>query len=90
MKQVAGDCIWSDPCGDETNLLMNEDGFGESPRGGGAICFGAKAIDNFLRRNNLSYIIRAHEAHANGAYPQYIIKYIYIYLYISYIYIDVS
>ena len=40
MKQVAGDCIWSDPCGDESLMEINEDGFGESPRGGGAICFG--------------------------------------------------
>ena len=65
-KQVAGDCIWSDPAADETYAELGPDGFGESPRGGGAICFGAKAIDNFLETNNLSYIIRAHEAHAAG------------------------
>jgi diadenosine tetraphosphatase ApaH/serine/threonine PP2A family protein phosphatase len=65
-KQVAGDCIWSDPAADETYAQLGPDGFGESPRGGGAICFGTKAIDNFLESNNLSYIIRAHEAHANG------------------------
>ncbi len=41
-------------------------GFGDSPRGGGAVCFGNSAIDNFLQANNLSYIIRAHEAHAYG------------------------
>lgn len=28
--------------------------------------FGAKAIDNFLAINKLSYIIRAHEAHSLG------------------------
>ena len=28
--------------------------------------FGHAAIDQFLEANNLSYIIRAHEAHANG------------------------
>lgn len=65
-KQVAGDCIWSDPAADESYVQLGADGFGESPRGGGAICFGARAIDNFLAKNNLSYIIRAHEAHANG------------------------
>ena len=64
MKQVAGDCIWSDPAGE--GARTGPDGFGESPRGGGAICFGHKAIDNFLAANNLSYIIRAHEAHAHG------------------------
>lgn len=41
-------------------------GFGESLRGGGAICFGAKAIDDFLAQENLSYIVRAHEAHSEG------------------------
>jgi hypothetical protein len=46
--------------------VLDEDGFGDSPRGGGAVCFGAKAIDNFLANNQLSYIIRAHEAHAYG------------------------
>ena len=41
-------------------------GFGNSPRGGGAICFGSKAIDRFLDNNGLSYIVRAHEAHSHG------------------------
>ena len=30
------------------------------------MCFGSCAIDKFLEKNNLSYIIRAHEAHAHG------------------------
>lgn len=46
--------------------ILDEDGFGDSPRGGGAVCFGSRAIDNFLANNQLSYIIRAHEAHAHG------------------------
>jgi len=66
MKQVAGDCIWSDPASEDMEPLLSESGFGESPRGGGAVCFGSKAIDQFLDANNLSYIIRAHEAHAHG------------------------
>lgn len=66
MKQVATDCIWSDPASEEMESMLDETGFGESPRGGGAVCFGSKAIDNFLQANNLSYIIRAHEAHAHG------------------------
>ena len=66
MKQVAGDCIWSDPASEDMEAYLPESGFGESPRGGGAVCFGSRAIDNFLDANNLSYIIRAHEAHAHG------------------------
>jgi hypothetical protein len=45
---------------------LDATGFGDSPRGGGAVCFGHAAIDNFLAHNELSYIIRAHEAHAHG------------------------
>lgn len=66
MKQVAGDCIWSDPASEEVEPSLPVSGFGESPRGGGAVCFGSRAIDNFLNSNGLSYIIRAHEAHAHG------------------------
>jgi diadenosine tetraphosphatase ApaH/serine/threonine PP2A family protein phosphatase len=67
MKQVATDCIWSDPASEDMESIVDEEsGFGESPRGGGAVCFGSRAIDNFLENNQLSYIIRAHEAHAHG------------------------
>lgn len=45
---------------------IGDSGFGESLRGGGAICFGTKAIDDFLTQGNLSYIVRAHEAHSEG------------------------
>lgn len=51
---------------DDIEGCLNKDGFGASPRGGGVVCFGNKAIENFLQRNGLSYIVRAHEAHAQG------------------------
>lgn len=63
---MAADCIWSDPASDIQEAYLNSDGFGDSARGGGAVCFGNQAIDNFLARNELSFIIRAHEAHAHG------------------------
>lgn len=66
MKQVATDCIWSDPASEEMEQRLDETGFGDSPRGGGAVCFGSAAIDKFLETNKLSYVIRAHEAHASG------------------------
>ena len=67
-QQVASDCIWSDPASEEQEMTSvdPETGFGESLRGGGAICFGNKAVTQFLKQQGFSYIMRAHEAHAEG------------------------
>lgn len=66
-QQVASDCIWSDPASEEQESTVDpESGFGESLRGGGAICFGNKAVAHFLKEQGFSYIMRAHEAHAEG------------------------
>ncbi|CAM9309797.1 unnamed protein product [Chrysoparadoxa australica] len=65
-QQVASDCLWSDPAKQDQEGGLDDTGFGESLRGGGAICFGSKAIDDFLQQGNLSYIVRAHEAHSEG------------------------
>lgn len=67
-QQVASDCIWSDPASEEQELksVDPESGYGESLRGGGAICFGHKAVKDFLAQHGFSYIMRAHEAHADG------------------------
>jgi diadenosine tetraphosphatase ApaH/serine/threonine PP2A family protein phosphatase len=67
-QQVASDCIWSDPASEEQEMhsVDPETGFGQSLRGGGAICFGSKAVTDFLQQQDFSYIMRAHEAHAEG------------------------
>lgn len=67
-QQVASDCIWSDPASEEQELTTvdPESGFGNSLRGGGAICFGHKAVTDFLTQHSFHYILRAHEAHAEG------------------------
>eukprot|EP00566_Odontella_aurita_P008399 CAMPEP_0113544504 /NCGR_PEP_ID=MMETSP0015_2-20120614/10746_1 /TAXON_ID=2838 /ORGANISM="Odontella" /LENGTH=673 /DNA_ID=CAMNT_0000444773 /DNA_START=360 /DNA_END=2381 /DNA_ORIENTATION=- /assembly_acc=CAM_ASM_000160 len=67
-QQVASDCIWSDPASEEQEAhgVDPDTGFGESLRGGGAICFGHKAVTDFLQQHGFSYIMRAHEAHAEG------------------------
>ena len=67
-QQVASDCIWSDPASEEQELhsVDPHTGYGESLRGGGAICFGSKAVTDFLQEQGFSYIMRAHEAHAEG------------------------
>ena len=64
--QIAIDCVWSDPAREEQEPYLDDNGFGESLRGGGASCFGNKAVDHFLQTNQLSFIIRAHEAHSLG------------------------
>lgn len=67
-QQVASDCIWSDPASEqqENYSVDKMTGYGDSLRGGGAICFGHKAVTNFLQQQGFSYIMRAHEAHAEG------------------------
>lgn len=67
-QQVASDCIWSDPASEEQEKYSvdGKTGYGDSLRGGGAICFGHKAVTNFLQQQGFSYIMRAHEAHAEG------------------------
>jgi len=67
-QQVASDCIWSDPASEdqEAKSVDRRTGYGDSLRGGGAICFGHKAVSNFLQQQGFSYIMRAHEAHAEG------------------------
>jgi len=46
-QQVACDCIWSDPAHETQEPYLPDNGFGESLRGGGAICFGMNAISGF-------------------------------------------
>jgi len=47
--QISSDCIWSDPASEqqEKTTLDPKTGFGESLRGGGAICFGHKVYCKF-------------------------------------------
>jgi hypothetical protein len=64
--KLASDCLWSDPANEFQEEVLDPDGFGPSLRGGDSVCFGMKAINDFLESNELSFIIRAHEAHAHG------------------------
>lgn len=65
---MASDCIWIDPASEkeERRTVDEESGYGKSLRRKGAICFGHKAVADFLKQEGFSYIIRAHEAHAEG------------------------
>ena len=64
--QVVTDCVWSDPATKAQEHDLDQEGFGESLRGEDAVCFGTPAIDNFLARNELSYILRAHTSLTEG------------------------
>jgi len=68
LRQMASECLWSDPAGEgqEQSGELDEDGYGESPRGGGTISFGNVALDRFLPQHGFSYVMRGHQAHSGG------------------------
>ncbi len=66
ITQVAHQCLWSDPVKPDKEERMDYTGFGSNPRGKTAQCYGKAAVDSFLERNDLSYIIRAHEKTKDG------------------------
>ena len=47
-QQVAAECVWSDPAMEDQEPELDSAGFGASLRGGGTVCFGNRAIDDFL------------------------------------------
>lgn len=66
VARIASECLWSDPAKPSQEHALAADGYGDSPRGAGAVCFGTKAVDQFLSRHGFSCIVRAHEAHSEG------------------------
>ncbi len=66
ISTVAHQCLWSDPVKPDEETRMDCTGFGSNPRGNTAQCYGRAAVDNFLSRNDFSYIIRAHEKTIDG------------------------
>ena len=66
LRQVVLDLLWSDPAQHEQEKRLDNTGFGEGERGPGAICYGDKAIQNFLDANGMSHIVRAHEPTQKG------------------------
>eukprot|EP01004_Peranema_trichophorum_P008637 NODE_738_length_2403_cov_48.513158_g631_i0.p1 GENE.NODE_738_length_2403_cov_48.513158_g631_i0~~NODE_738_length_2403_cov_48.513158_g631_i0.p1 ORF type:complete len:707 (-),score=142.86 NODE_738_length_2403_cov_48.513158_g631_i0:196-2316(-) len=64
-KQLAFQMLWNDPADEETGL--DEYGFGPNPKRGPDIySFGLAAIQMFLQRHDLQFIIRAHEVKQEG------------------------
>ena len=60
-NQLINDLLWSDLALREQENQLGPSGFGQGERGPGAICYGEKAILDFLNLNEMSYIVRAHE-----------------------------
>eukprot|EP00667_Euglena_gracilis_P005049 EG_transcript_5075 len=63
-KRVANELMWNDPS--DTELGLDQHGFGPSPRGINISCFGLRAIQTFLANHQLQFIIRAHEMKQEG------------------------
>ena len=66
IKQLVTDLLWSDPAQNQQEAHLDSNGFGEGERGPGAVCYGQKAVDEFMNSNQLTHIFRAHEPTANG------------------------
>ena len=66
-NRLAFALLWSDPADTaQEAYLEQETGFGNSVRGSGSVVFGIRAVEQFLKSFNFGYIMRAHEATANG------------------------
>lgn len=64
---MVSDLLWGDPAREEHEPALDPStGFGKSVRGGNAVCFGSKAIDDFLSATKCQFIVRAHEAAMDG------------------------
>ena len=66
VKQLVTDLLWSDPARSQQEDHLDPNGFGQGERGTGAVCYGQKAIEEFVMNNELSHILRAHEPTASG------------------------
>ena len=66
LRQVVLDLLWSDPAQNQQEAHLDQHGFGTGERGPGAVCYGQKAVEEFVQYNGLSHILRAHEPTASG------------------------
>ena len=69
--QLVSDLLWSDPVHDqEERAALGTSGFpkyfGPNQRGEDCCTFGKEAVDMFMEKTGVSYIIRAHEKNALG------------------------
>lgn len=65
-QRLAFQLLWADPANERNEHLLDEFGFAQGQRGEDSLMYGKKAIDDFLEENDLTCIIRAHEATVAG------------------------
>ena len=59
---LAWELLWNDPLSDDMrDLDQTNNGFIANVRRGTGYFFSSKALQQFLERNSLSYVVRAHE-----------------------------
>jgi diadenosine tetraphosphatase ApaH/serine/threonine PP2A family protein phosphatase len=67
---AAWEIMWNDPVDqtevEETGVSLKSKGFMPNIKRGTAFLFSQVAVDNFLKENNLSHVIRAHEMRKSG------------------------
>lgn len=64
---LAWELLWNDPLSNEIQPLEgNNSGFISNMRRGTGYFFSAKALNEFLQQNSLSYVVRAHEVQQQG------------------------
>lgn len=65
---MVSDMLWGDPAREEHESALDPvTGFGRSVlRGGNAVSYGTRAVDEFLDYYKFSYVLRAHEATMDG------------------------
>lgn len=71
-SKLAWELMWGDPMhkenltAEEKAQLSLKEGFGNNQRRGTAHVFTEEALDAFLKRNNFSHVVRAHEVQQAG------------------------
>jgi hypothetical protein len=60
------DFLWADPTLEDSEVVVDEWGFGRSNRGQAVVSFTAKAVDTFLNAHNCDMLFRAHQEKAHG------------------------
>lgn len=65
-SQLVLDILWSDPTDSDSQLGISPNYLRDPAESGNIVKFGPDRVQDFLKKNNLSMIIRAHECVMDG------------------------